>query len=58
MSVFAFDRTPDIGFDWEAGEGQPFAYFTQGAACSEVEIDCLTGDHTVSEIESKTLTLM
>ncbi|ELU10726.1 hypothetical protein CAPTEDRAFT_113030, partial [Capitella teleta] len=47
LSAAGFYRTPDIGFDWEAGEGQPFAYFTQGAACSEVEIDCLTGDHTV-----------
>lgn len=24
-----------------------FNYFTYGAACSEVEIDCLTGDHQV-----------
>lgn len=27
--------------------GQPFLYFTSGAACLEVEIDCLTGDHQV-----------
>jgi xanthine dehydrogenase/oxidase len=25
----------------------PFNYFTQGVACSEVEVDCLTGDHRV-----------
>uniref|UniRef100_A0A8B9T9E3 Aldehyde oxidase 1 n=1 Tax=Anas platyrhynchos TaxID=8839 RepID=A0A8B9T9E3_ANAPL len=25
--------------------GQPFTYFLYGAACSEVEINCLTGDH-------------
>uniref|UniRef100_A0A8C3NMH1 xanthine dehydrogenase n=1 Tax=Geospiza parvula TaxID=87175 RepID=A0A8C3NMH1_GEOPR len=31
--------------DWEKGEGQPFTYFLFGAACSEVEINCLTGDH-------------
>jgi xanthine dehydrogenase/oxidase len=38
------------GYDWDkpsAERGQPFNYFTQGVACSEVEIDCLTGDHTV-----------
>jgi xanthine dehydrogenase/oxidase len=29
-------------------EGRPFKYFTYGAACSEVEIDCLTGDHEVT----------
>lgn len=33
--------------DWEKGEGQPFTYFLYGAACSEVEINCLTGDHKV-----------
>lgn len=33
--------------DWEKGEGQPFTYCLYGAACSEVEINCLTGDHKV-----------
>lgn len=33
--------------DWEKGEGHPFTYFIFGAACSEVEINCLTGDHKV-----------
>nr|XP_060621769.1 aldehyde oxidase 2-like [Anolis sagrei ordinatus] len=31
--------------DWEKGEGHPLAYFIYATACSEVEIDCLTGDH-------------
>ena len=41
------------GFDWDmectdnAQRGLPFNYFTQGVACSEVEIDCLTGDAQV-----------
>uniref|UniRef100_A0A4W5P359 xanthine dehydrogenase n=1 Tax=Hucho hucho TaxID=62062 RepID=A0A4W5P359_9TELE len=26
-------------------EGQPYAYYTYGACCSEVEVDCLTGDY-------------
>lgn len=34
--------------NWEKGEGHPFEYFVCGAACSEVEIDCLTGNHKVS----------
>lgn len=34
--------------NWETGEGHPFEYFVFGAACSEVEIDCLTGNHKVS----------
>ena len=38
------------GYDWDkvaasnADRGQPFNYFTQGTAVSEVEVDCLTGD--------------
>jgi xanthine dehydrogenase/oxidase len=43
------------GYDWNhptcgtdnSQRGMPFNYFTQGVACSEVEIDCLTGDSTV-----------
>lgn len=34
--------------NWEKGEGHPHEYFVCGAACSEVEIDCLTGNHKVS----------
>uniref|UniRef100_A0A3Q1HX01 Aldehyde oxidase 5 n=1 Tax=Acanthochromis polyacanthus TaxID=80966 RepID=A0A3Q1HX01_9TELE len=36
---------PPTNVDWEKGEGQAYYYFTFGACCSEVEIDCLTGDH-------------
>ena len=44
------------GYDWSIPvpkggnpnvRGTPFNYFTQGAAVSEVEIDCLTGDSRV-----------
>ena len=50
-SYFMFYRTPDIsGFDFEKQRGRPFSYFTFGASCSEVEIDCLTGDHQVNFI--------
>eukprot|EP00897_Mesotaenium_endlicherianum_P009776 jgi/Mesen1/8827/ME000053S08233 len=44
LSAHGFYITPDIGFDWALGKGAPFAYYTQGAAVSEVEIDALTGD--------------
>ncbi|XP_045474437.1 xanthine dehydrogenase [Harmonia axyridis] len=47
LSAVGFCKTPDIGYDWDKGEGNLFNYFTHGAACSEVEIDTLTGDHQV-----------
>lgn len=48
LSATGFYRTPDISnFDFETLEGRPFNYFSYGAAVTEVEIDCLTGDHSV-----------
>lgn len=41
LSAHGFYATPDItGF----GGSRPFNYFVFGAAVSEVELDCLTGD--------------
>ncbi|XP_062710701.1 LOW QUALITY PROTEIN: xanthine dehydrogenase [Aedes albopictus] len=47
LSVVGFYATPDVHFDRSTNTGKPFTYFVYGAACSEVEIDCLTGDHQV-----------
>ncbi len=53
LSANGFYRTPDLkefNFLHRVKEGdvnQPFNYFSQGCACSEVELDTLTGDHTV-----------
>ncbi|CAG8456029.1 15772_t:CDS:10 [Dentiscutata heterogama] len=47
LSANGFYKTPDIGYNWDKNEGQMFFYFTMGAACTEVEIDVLTGDHTI-----------
>lgn len=44
LSAHGFHIVPEIGFDWETGKGDPFRYFTYGAAFAEVEIDTLTGD--------------
>ena len=43
--AFVF-RMPEAGYDLKTNR-MNFRYFTFGAACSEVEIDCLTGDHEV-----------
>ncbi|CAH1790691.1 unnamed protein product [Owenia fusiformis] len=47
LSASGFYKTPNLGYDWETNSGNPFNYFSFGAAVSEVEIDCLTGDHKV-----------
>ena len=42
-------RIRDVAmYDWKTNTGPMFSYFTSGVAVSEVEIDTLTGDHTVS----------
>ncbi|XP_061287995.1 xanthine dehydrogenase/oxidase isoform X2 [Bos javanicus] len=45
LSTTGFYRTPNLGYSFETNSGNAFHYFTYGVACSEVEIDCLTGDH-------------
>ncbi|XP_059183974.1 aldehyde oxidase 6 isoform X2 [Centropristis striata] len=45
LSATGFYRGPDLYMDWDKMEGKPYAYFTFGACCCEVELDCLTGDY-------------
>ncbi|XP_062383264.1 aldehyde oxidase 6 isoform X1 [Sardina pilchardus] len=45
LSSTGYYRGHDLYMDWEKQEGQPYAYFTYGACCCEVELDCLTGDY-------------
>jgi xanthine dehydrogenase/oxidase len=47
LSAMGFYATENIGYDPATNTGHPFNYFTYGSAVSEVEIDCLTGDHQV-----------
>ncbi|XP_063994923.1 xanthine dehydrogenase-like [Diachasmimorpha longicaudata] len=47
LSATGYYRTPDVGYDFETNSGIPYNYFSYGVACSEVEVDCLTGDHQV-----------
>ena len=46
-----FYKTPKIHYDRQTLSGRPFFYFSLGAACSEVEIDVLTGEYVVSRVE-------
>ncbi|KAL7834119.1 hypothetical protein AOLI_G00290790 [Acnodon oligacanthus] len=45
LSATGFYRGHDLYMDWEKQEGRPYAYFTYAACCSEVELDCLTGEY-------------
>ncbi|SFD82873.1 xanthine dehydrogenase molybdopterin binding subunit [Roseivivax sediminis] len=47
LSAAGFYKTPDIHWDRSSGTGRPFYYYAYGAACSEVEIDTLTGEYRV-----------
>ncbi|KAG6445380.1 hypothetical protein O3G_MSEX003913 [Manduca sexta] len=49
VSLFAtgFYAAPKIEYNREKNSGNLYEYFTYGVACSEVIIDCLTGDHQV-----------
>nr|XP_056717292.1 aldehyde oxidase 3-like [Euleptes europaea] len=45
LSATGYFKGYPTNMDWKTGEGHAFPYFVFGASCSEVEIDCLTGDH-------------
>ena len=44
LSATGYHSTPGAGYDIKTNSGQMFSYFTFGAGCSVVEIDCLTGE--------------
>lgn len=44
LSDYAFYKIPGIEFNKLTGHGNAFLYFTQGAACSEVQLDKDTGE--------------
>ncbi|KAG2330892.1 hypothetical protein Bca52824_002072 [Brassica carinata] len=53
LSAHGFYIVPDVGFDWISGKGNPFRYYTYGAAFAEVEIDTLTGDFHTRKVDIK-----
>ncbi|WP_018606868.1 xanthine dehydrogenase molybdopterin binding subunit [Uliginosibacterium gangwonense] len=46
-----FYATPKINYDKNTMQGRPFFYFAYGAACSEVELDTLTGESRVLRVD-------
>ncbi|KAL3836928.1 hypothetical protein ACJMK2_022334 [Sinanodonta woodiana] len=52
LSVTGFYKAKkDADFDLKKKTGQPSDYFTYGVACSEVELDCLTGESQVLQTD-------
>jgi len=51
LGARGFYTTPGIDFDRETGRGNPFFYFTTGAAVAEVTIDRFTGDLRVVGVD-------
>lgn len=47
LSASGFYAAPKIEYNRDTNTGNLYEYFTYGVACSEVIIDCLTGDHQV-----------
>lgn len=47
LSVSGFYAAPRIEYNADENHGRLFDYYTYGVACSEVLVDCLTGDHQV-----------
>jgi xanthine dehydrogenase large subunit len=51
LGARGFYATPGIDFDRETGKGNPFFYYTTGAAVTEVLIDRFTGDLRVTGVD-------
>ena len=47
LSTTGYYKTPRIHYDRETARGQPFYYYANGAALSEVIVDTLTGETTL-----------
>ena len=51
LGARGFYITPGVDFNRETGKGNPFLYYTQGAAAAEVLIDRFTGELTVPRVD-------
>jgi xanthine dehydrogenase large subunit len=51
LSSTGFYSTPKIHYDRATGQGRPFLYFANGAACAEVVVDTLTGEYKTMRVD-------
>jgi xanthine dehydrogenase/oxidase len=47
LNVKYYCRAPNLTWNAKEKRGSPFNYFVSGSACSEVEVDCLTGEYQI-----------
>ncbi|CAL8074582.1 unnamed protein product [Orchesella dallaii] len=47
LSATGFYKVPEMGWDPETRVGNPWSYFSSGAAATVVELDCLTGQFQI-----------
>lgn len=47
LSVLGRYKNPNIGYNFVTNEGKFDEYMTYGVGCTQVEVDCITGDVTV-----------
>jgi xanthine dehydrogenase large subunit len=51
LSSTGYYGTPKIHYDAETKQGRPFYYFAYGAALAEVEVDTLTGEYRLRQVD-------
>lgn len=51
LSSTGYYKTPKIHYDRATGSGHPFFYFAHGVAMAEVEIDTLTGENKLLQVD-------
>lgn len=47
LGAYGYYATPDLYFDRDLGQGNPFYYFVYGAAIARVQLDLLSGEHEI-----------
>ncbi|REL27612.1 xanthine dehydrogenase molybdopterin binding subunit [Thalassotalea euphylliae] len=51
LSSTGYYATPKIHYDRQQAKGRPFFYYAHGVALTQVEIDTLTGENTVTRVD-------
>ena len=52
LSAAGYYATPDIYYDVEKGRGKPFAYYSYGVCVLEIELNTLTGEYQLRDVEA------